>query len=63
MQITWLGHGTCQLQPALLIASGKPVTLVSLGSLYLLRAFPKVGAYLTTYSTVLVAFTVQTRRS
>jgi len=35
-----------------LIASGKPVTLISLGSPYLLRAFPKVAAYLTTYSTV-----------
>jgi len=35
-----------------LIASGKPVTLISLGSPYLLRSFPKVAAYLTTYSTV-----------
>jgi beta-N-acetylhexosaminidase len=35
-----------------LIASGKPVTLVSLGTPYLLRSFPKVAAYLTTYSTV-----------
>jgi beta-N-acetylhexosaminidase len=35
-----------------LIASGKPVTLVALGNPYLLRAFPKVAAYLTTYSTV-----------
>ncbi len=35
-----------------LIASGKPVTLVAFGSPYLLRSFPKVAAYLTTYSTV-----------
>jgi beta-N-acetylhexosaminidase len=35
-----------------LIASGRPVTLVSLGSPYLVRGFPKVGAYLTTYSSV-----------
>ena len=35
-----------------LIASGKPVTLIALGNPYLLRSFPKVAAYLTTYSTV-----------
>ncbi len=35
-----------------LIASGKPVTLIALGSPYLLRTFPKVAAYLTTFSTV-----------
>ena len=35
-----------------LIAQSKPVTLISLGSPYLLRSFPKVAAYLTTYSTV-----------
>ena len=35
-----------------LIALGKPVTLIALGNPYLLRAFPKVAAYLTTYSTV-----------
>jgi beta-N-acetylhexosaminidase len=35
-----------------LIDSGKPVTLISLGNPYLLRDFPKVAAYLTTYSTV-----------
>ena len=35
-----------------LIASGKPVTLIALGNPYLLRNFPKVAAYLTTYSTV-----------
>ena len=35
-----------------LIASGKPMTLIALGNPYLLRAFPKVAAYLTTYTTV-----------
>jgi len=35
-----------------LAASGKPVVLVSLGSPYLMRSFPAVGAYLATYSTV-----------
>jgi len=35
-----------------LIDSGKRVVLVSLGSPYLLRSFPRVAAYLTTYSTV-----------
>jgi len=35
-----------------LIASGKPVTLIAFGNPYLLRSFPKVAAYLTTYSTV-----------
>ncbi|MBZ5596522.1 MAG: hypothetical protein LAP39_30135 [Acidobacteriia bacterium] len=35
-----------------LIASGKPVTLIALGNPYLLRNFPKVAAYMTTYSTV-----------
>jgi beta-N-acetylhexosaminidase len=34
-----------------LIASGKPVTLIALGSPYLLRTFPKVSAYLATFST------------
>jgi beta-N-acetylhexosaminidase len=38
-----------------LIASGRPVTLVSLGSPYLARGFPKVSAYLTTYSPVATA--------
>ena len=41
--------------PALLnrtLATGKPVVLVALGNPYLLRSFPAVGAYLTTYSTV-----------
>jgi beta-N-acetylhexosaminidase len=35
-----------------LLASGKPVVLVSLGSPYLIRRFPNVQAYLTTYSPV-----------
>jgi beta-N-acetylhexosaminidase len=38
-----------------LIASGHPVTLVALGSPYLVRSFPKVSAYLTTYSPVTTA--------
>jgi len=38
-----------------LIASGHPVTLVSLGSPYLVRSFPKVSAYLTTYTPVSTA--------
>jgi len=35
-----------------LIGSGKPMTLIAFGNPYLLRSFPKVAAYLTTYSTV-----------
>jgi beta-N-acetylhexosaminidase len=35
-----------------IIGNGKPVTLVALGNPYLLRSFPAVTAYLTTYSTV-----------
>ncbi len=35
-----------------LTATGKPVTLVALGNPYLLRNFPKVSAYLATFSTV-----------
>ncbi len=35
-----------------LIDSGKPVALVALGNPYLLRSFPKVAAYVATYSTV-----------
>jgi len=38
-----------------LIATGKPVTLISLGNPYLLRNFPQVASYITTYSTVPVA--------
>jgi len=33
------------------IEAGKPVTLIALGSPYLLRSFPKVSSYFTTYST------------
>ena len=35
-----------------LAGTGKPVLLVALGNPYLLRSFPHVTAYLTTYSTV-----------
>src|SRR5581483_10029982 len=35
-----------------LVATGKPVALVAMGSPYLLRNFPKVSAYLATFSTV-----------
>ena len=38
-----------------LIATKKPLVLVALGSPYLLRSFPGVTAYLTTYSTVPLA--------
>lgn len=41
--------------PALLtrlIGSGKPVMLMALGNPYLLRSFPSVSGYLTTFSTV-----------
>jgi beta-N-acetylhexosaminidase len=34
-----------------IIGVGKPVTLIALGSPYLIRSFPKVAAYFTTYST------------
>ena len=34
-----------------IVDEGKPVTLIALGSPYLIRAFPKVAAYFTTYST------------
>jgi beta-N-acetylhexosaminidase len=37
---------------AKLIGSGKPVMLVSLGNPYLLRSFPNVAGYMTTFSTV-----------
>jgi beta-N-acetylhexosaminidase len=46
-----LGGGFPQMIEAL-IATKKPVTLVALGNPYLLRNFPDVAAYLTTYSTV-----------
>jgi beta-N-acetylhexosaminidase len=35
-----------------LTATGKPVALIALGNPYVLRNFPNVAAYLTTYSTV-----------
>lgn len=35
-----------------LLASGKPVMLLALGNPYLLRSFPNVSGYLTTFSTV-----------
>lgn len=35
-----------------LVATGKPVALIALGSPYLLRNFPNVSAYLATFSTV-----------
>jgi beta-N-acetylhexosaminidase len=35
-----------------LVATGKPVALVSLGNPYLLRNFPDVAAYMATFSTV-----------
>jgi len=35
-----------------LLASGKPVALVSLGNPYLVRHFPGVSAYLATFSNV-----------
>ena len=38
-----------------LIATGHPITLVSLGSPYLIRSFPRVSAYLTTYTPVATA--------
>lgn len=41
--------------PALLqglLATRKPVALISLGNPYLLRSFPEVAAYMTTYSSV-----------
>jgi beta-N-acetylhexosaminidase len=36
----------------MLVETGKPVALVAMGSPYLLRSFPKVSAYLATFSTV-----------
>jgi beta-N-acetylhexosaminidase len=36
----------------MLLTSGKPVMLLSLGNPYLLRSFPNVSGYLTTFSTV-----------
>jgi beta-N-acetylhexosaminidase len=36
----------------MLIDTGKPVTLIAMGSPYLLRSFPKVSAYVATFTTV-----------
>jgi len=46
-----LGGGFPQLIGDL-IATKKPVALLALGNPYLLRNFPDVAAYMTTYSTV-----------
>jgi beta-N-acetylhexosaminidase len=35
-----------------LVATKKPVALIAMGNPYLLRSFPDVAAYMTTYSTV-----------
>jgi beta-N-acetylhexosaminidase len=35
-----------------LLANGRPVALIALGNPYLVRSFPGVSAYMTTYSTV-----------
>jgi beta-N-acetylhexosaminidase len=44
-----------------MIGSGKPVTLVALGNPYLLRDFPKVSAYLATFSTTPTSETAAAR--
>jgi beta-N-acetylhexosaminidase len=44
-----------------LVATGKPVALVSLGSPYLLRGFPKVAAYMATFSSVPASETAAVR--
>ena len=52
------GRGTVALSDQLsltlynLVSSGKPVALVALGNPYLLRSYPKVAAYLATFSSV-----------
>jgi beta-N-acetylhexosaminidase len=46
-----LGGGFPQLVQNLL-ATKKPVALIAMGNPYLLRNFPDVAAYMTTYSTV-----------
>ena len=46
-----LGGGFPQMVQNL-IATKKPVALIALGNPYLLRNFPDVAAYMTTYSTV-----------
>ena len=51
------GRGTVAMSPELsraletLIAGGKPIALIAMGNPYLLRSYPKVAAYLTTFST------------
>ncbi len=49
-----LNEGYTRLMESLL-ASGKPVTLIALGNPYLIRAYPKVAAYLATFSTAPVS--------
>jgi beta-N-acetylhexosaminidase len=49
-----LGGGLPKLVQTL-VAERKPVALVALGNPYLLRSFPEVAAYVTTYSTVPVS--------
>ena len=44
-----------------LIGTGKPVTLIALGNPYLLRDFPKVLAYLATFSTATTSETAAVR--
>ncbi|MBV8820800.1 MAG: glycoside hydrolase family 3 C-terminal domain-containing protein, partial [Acidobacteriaceae bacterium] len=46
-----LGGGFPQMVQSL-IATKKPLVLISLGNPYVIRNFPEVGAYFTTYSTV-----------
>jgi beta-N-acetylhexosaminidase len=46
-----LGGGFPQLISKL-VATKKPVALIAMGNPYLLRNFPDVAAYMTTYSTV-----------
>ena len=43
------------------IKTGKPVVLISLGNPYLLRSFPDVAAYLTTYSPTVPSETAAAR--
>ncbi len=44
-----------------MIGSGKPVTLIALGNPYLLRDFPKVSAYMATFSTTPASETAAAR--
>ena len=43
------------------IKTGRPVVLISLGNPYLLRSFPDVAAYLTTYSPTVPSETAAAR--